>query len=104
MQDDKPENNEAVQNENTEELLQETQSNANQAAIVQLLTNEKFLEMIKLLLANNKSSTKWDSGPRYLLAAVAVCGGLWLSYFGKFEPSIAVLLGSIVGYTLGKDK
>lgn len=45
----------------------------------------------------------WDEFPRYVLAGLAITGGCFLSYYDKFDPSIAVLLGSVIGYMFAKD-
>jgi len=60
-------------------------------------------KLISMFMKQQTEKNKWQSTPKYLVGGIAVLGGCILSYFGKFDPSIAVLLGSVIGYVLGKD-
>lgn len=51
---------------------------------------------------NGDNDRRRDTHWKYAIATAAVSGGCILSYADKFDSSIAVLLGSVIGYVLSK--
>jgi len=72
------------------------------ATITALLANKQLQEVMIEFTKAQASKSKADSYLRYALGMIAVCGGIFLSYHDKLDPTIGVILGSVIGYMFSK--
>ncbi len=70
-------------------------------------SGNKFGESIVNLINNFSqkyhTTHKWDTVAKVGCIIVVVIATSGLLYLGKFEPSVGVLFGTIIGYLFGKD-
>ena len=66
--------------------------------IATILQNKQLQDIMIEFTKAQVSKSKADSYLRYALGMIAVCGGIFLSYHDKLDPTIGVLLGSVIGY------
>ncbi len=64
---------------------------------------ESVVNLINGLSQKYHTTHKWDTVAKVGCIAGVVAAVSVLSYFDRFEPSIGVLFGSIIGYLFGKN-
>lgn len=63
----------------------------------------KIIEDIKkATLEKTSSHAKFEKWLQVLIIAIVVVSSSVLTYFGKFDSSVGVLFGTLVGYLFGK--
>jgi len=68
------------------------------------VTSDNGHQLANRLIDMMEKHHKWESIPRYILTLTALCIGGWLSYEGKLDATMGVLLGSVLGYMFGKKE
>ncbi len=78
-------------------------------AILRVLAMPQIQSLITLHIESKKQGAeiqggliKWDTILRYGLTFVAIIAGGVLSYNDKLDPTMGVLLGSVIGYMFGR--
>jgi hypothetical protein len=64
---------------------------------------ESVVNLINVMGQKYHTTHKWDTVSKVGCIIIIVIAASVLLYFGKFEPSVGVLFGTIIGYLYGKS-